>query len=126
MSRTPLFPSMVEDGTADPRGAPQPAPKRQRRDPGNPLAFFDVTIGGQAAGKIVFELFADAAPRTAENFRQLCTGEAGVGGATGLPLHFKGAPFHRVIKGFMLQGGDFSARDGTCGARPALRCDGGC
>ncbi len=52
--------------------------------------------------------------QTAENFRQLCTGEAGMGKATGLPLHFKGAPFHRIIKGFMLQGGDFSARNGTC------------
>lgn len=52
--------------------------------------------------------------QTAENFRQLCTGEAGIGNATGLPLHFKGAPFHRIIKGFMLQGGDFSARNGTC------------
>ena len=42
-------------------------------------------------------------PQTAENFRQLCTGEAGTGKSTGLPLHFKGAPFHRIIKGFMIQ-----------------------
>ena len=88
--------------------------------------------------------------QTAENFRQLCTGEAGIGTSTGLPLHFKGAPFHRIIRGFMIQarlscwicfatcassvpllhacgqeqsrspvplgpqGGDFSARNGTC------------
>jgi cyclophilin family peptidyl-prolyl cis-trans isomerase len=51
--------------------------------------------------------------QTAENFRQLCTGEAGTGKATGLPLHFKGSPFHRIIRGFMVQGGDFSARNGT-------------
>jgi cyclophilin family peptidyl-prolyl cis-trans isomerase len=50
--------------------------------------------------------------QTAENFRQLCTGEGGIGKETGLPLHYKGAPFHRIIRGFMCQGGDFSQRDG--------------
>ena len=49
------------------------------------------------------ELYADKVPRTAENFRKLCTGEAGMGKTTGKPLHYKGCPFHRVIAGFMLQ-----------------------
>ena len=81
----------------------------------NPHVFFDVTVGGQRQGRIVMELYADTTPRTAENFRCLCTGEKGLGKTTGKPLHYKGALFHRVIKKFMLQGGDFSNRDGTGG-----------
>ncbi|KAL0314569.1 UNVERIFIED_CONTAM: Peptidyl-prolyl cis-trans isomerase [Sesamum angustifolium] len=74
----------------------------------NPKVYFDITIGGQPAGRIVMELFCDTTPRTAENFRALCTGEKGVG-RSGKPLHFKGSIFHRVIPGFMCQGGDFTA-----------------
>ncbi|KAJ6843389.1 peptidyl-prolyl cis-trans isomerase CYP40-like isoform X2 [Iris pallida] len=81
----------------------------------NPRCFMDVTIGGEMEGRIVMELFADVVPRTAENFRALCTGEKGVGPHTGVPLHYKGSRFHRVIKGFMVQGGDISAGDGTGG-----------
>ncbi|CAL9109235.1 unnamed protein product [Musa acuminata var. zebrina] len=81
----------------------------------NPRCYMDVSIGGEMEGRIVVELFADVVPRTAENFRALCTREKGVGPHTGVPLHFKGSCFHRVIKGFMTQGGDISAGDGTGG-----------
>jgi len=80
----------------------------------NPRVFFDITIGGKPAGRITFELFADVVPKTAENFRAICTGEKGMG-KSGKPLHFKGSVFHRVIKDFMLQGGDFTKGNGTGG-----------
>jgi len=73
----------------------------------NPRVFFDISIGGTAAGRIEFELFADVTPRTAENFRQLCTGEAGFG--------YKNSGFHRIIPQFMCQGGDFTNHNGTGG-----------
>lgn len=115
----------------------------------NPRCFLDVSIGGELEGRIVIELFNDAVPKTAENFRALCTGEKGIGPNTGVPLHYKVLPyclalfsssvqsfylfylfifgfvklinamqgvcFHRVIKGFMIQGGDISAGNGTGG-----------
>ena len=81
---------------------------------GLPRVFFDITIGGEVAGRIIFELFTDTNPITAENFRALCTGEKGTG-TLGKPLHYKGSTFHRCIPGFMLQGGDFTNGDGTGG-----------
>jgi peptidyl-prolyl isomerase H (cyclophilin H) len=76
----------------------------------NPIVFFDVTIDGFAAGRIRMELFSDVVPKTAENFRQFCTGEFK---REGKPVGYKGAPFHRIIKDFMIQGGDFVCGDGT-------------
>ncbi|MEV6674281.1 peptidylprolyl isomerase [Streptomyces sp. NPDC051162] len=69
--------------------------------------FFDITIDGEAAGRIVFKLHDDVVPNTAKNFRELATGQHGFG--------YEGSSFHRVIPDFMLQGGDFTAGNGTGG-----------
>jgi len=75
--------------------------------------FFDVQVGTEK-GRIVIHLDAKT-PRTSENFKSLCTGEKGNGQKSGKPLHFKGSTFHRVIPGFMAQGGDFTNHNGTGG-----------
>jgi len=74
--------------------------------------FFDVSIGGAETQRIILGLFGKTTPKTAENFRALCTGEKGTGKA-GKPLHFKGSSFHRIIPQFMIQGGDFTNGNGT-------------
>ncbi|XWS33646.1 hypothetical protein CRYUN_Cryun22dG0100600 [Craigia yunnanensis] len=81
----------------------------------NPRCYLDVSIGGEVEGRIVVELYKDVVPKTAENFRALCTGEKGIGPNTAASLHYKGLRFHRIIRGFMIQGGDISAGDGTGG-----------
>ncbi|ESQ47797.1 hypothetical protein EUTSA_v10022161mg [Eutrema salsugineum] len=80
----------------------------------NPKVFFDMTVDGKPAGRIVMELFADTTPKTAENFRALCTGEKGMG-KLGKPLHYKGSIFHGVDINYTLCGGDFIAGTGTGG-----------
>lgn len=77
----------------------------------NPIVFFDISIGGQPVGRIKMELFSDIVPKTCENFRQLCTGE--YRSKDNIPLGYKNCPFHRIIKDFMVQGGDFTENDGT-------------
>ncbi|KAF2682805.1 hypothetical protein K458DRAFT_478734 [Lentithecium fluviatile CBS 122367] len=77
----------------------------------NPIVFFDITLGGEKLGRIKMKLFKDVVPRTAENFRQFCTGETK--NNRGQPQGYKGCKFHRIIKGFMIQGGDFINGNGT-------------
>jgi hypothetical protein len=76
-------------------------PEEPYGDPSNPRVFFDIKIGESEPKRVVMELFKHVAPKTAENFRALCTGEKGEG-KSGKPLHFLNSTFHRVIPGFMM------------------------
>ncbi|KAJ4887038.1 hypothetical protein Rs2_26786 [Raphanus sativus] len=80
----------------------------------NPKVFFDMTACGKSIGRIVMELFADTTPRTAENFRALCTGEKGMG-KKGKPLHYKGSVIHHMCADYMIGGGDFTHEIKGCG-----------
>lgn len=111
------------------------ADRKSPVNPDNPIVFLDIQINneqgkqftnssktlklngcsvGNAVGRVVFELRKDVAPRAAENFRCLCTGEKGIG-SNGKPLHYKGTRFHKVHKLFMVQGGDIVKNNGTSG-----------
>ncbi|KAL1712694.1 cyclophilin-like domain-containing protein [Schizophyllum commune] len=77
-----------------------------------PRVFLDISVNQHPIGRVIFELFNDTAPRTSENFRALCTGEKGLS-HTEHPLYYKNSPLHRIIKDFMIQGGDIVKGNGT-------------
>jgi len=79
------------------------------------IVFFDVTIGGEPAGRIEIGLFGKTVPRTVKNFVELATKHEKEESKDGKPVGYKGSIFHRVINDFMLQGGDFTNFDGTGG-----------
>lgn len=81
----------------------------------NPECFLDIQISGKDVGKIIIELFESIVPKTVANFRHLCKGDKGIEPKSGKLRHFVGSTFHRVIKGFMIQGGDFTDGNGTGG-----------
>ncbi|XP_042412250.1 peptidyl-prolyl cis-trans isomerase CYP63-like [Zingiber officinale] len=81
----------------------------------NPIVFLEISVDGKPPDRMDIELFADVVPKTAENFRALCTGEKGIGASTKVPLCYKGSTFHRIVKGFVAQGGDLSRQDGIGG-----------
>ncbi|EPT29059.1 putative cyclophilin [Toxoplasma gondii TgCatPRC2] len=82
---------------------------------GKTTVYLDISIGNKAGGRLVFELFTDITPKAAENFRGLCTGEYGLSGRTGKPLHYLGSSFFRIVPGVLIQGGDVQNNDGTGG-----------
>ena len=80
-----------------------------------PRVYMDIRIGDESVGRIVYKLYADKVPKTAENFRALCTGELGRSKISSKLLHYKGSTFHRIVPNFVIQGGDFTKGNGTGG-----------
>ena len=109
-----LFKSFLKTNLYD--DIPQKLSSIPKFDPSNPRVFFDISIGGKNPNRIEFELFKKNVPLTAENFRALCTGEKSNSSSGSGKLHYKNTIFHRVIKGFMMQGGDFENANGTGGS----------
>ena len=99
----------VESSDSEEEEAVESSKRDKRMKKTNPIVFFDVSIGGKPAGRIEMELRADVVPKTAENFRALCTGERGE------KFDYKNCPFHRIIPDFMIQGGDTTRGNGTGG-----------
>lgn len=95
----------MQEEAGEGEGDDEEGPPAKRR--ANPRVFLKIRIGSENIGRMVVELFSDVVPKTAENFRCLCTGEKGFG--------YKGSPFHRIIPQFMCQGGDFTRQNGTGG-----------
>ena len=79
-----------------------------------PQVFLDISINGEEVGRLTFELRADIVPKTAENFRMLCIGGSGKT-KEGIEKSYKNSIFHRIVPGFMIQGGDFTNGNGTGG-----------
>lgn len=108
------YAKFFKEGVYKEKDAPKKSATLPKFNLENAQTFFDITIGtegeeGFEKGRVVFELFTKDVPKTAENFRALCTGEKGV------PCHYKGNKFHRIISGFMMQGGDTTNGNGTGG-----------
>jgi len=93
--------------------AEEPPPQHNLAD--LPRCFLDVAVGSAPSARLVLALYTDTAPKTSENFRQLCTGEHPGSTARGKPFHYKGCLLHRMIPGLMVQGGDFDTANGTGG-----------
>jgi peptidylprolyl isomerase len=94
-----MYSKMISKGLYEEKAdAPKKADGLPKYNPENPKTFFDISIGGEKQDRVIFELFKEEVPKTAENFRQICTGEAGTEDS---PHTYKGNIFHRVIKGFM-------------------------
>jgi len=112
-----LYKNFMKHSLYDDKELPKPSksegkPIPKDIDPSNPKVYFEISVGGKESKRVEFELFKNIVPKTAENFRQLCVG--GVPETQG--KYYKGSIFHRVIKDFMIQGGDFQNSNGTGGS----------
>jgi len=83
--------------------------------PKHPRVYLEFAIGSKQKGRVEFELYSDITPLTAENFRGLCSGEYGLGKTSKSKLHYLGSKVHRIVDGFVIQGGDITKGDGTGG-----------
>ncbi|ESZ90424.1 peptidyl-prolyl cis-trans isomerase [Sclerotinia borealis F-4128] len=97
----------IESSSSSPATSSNTEASTKSQDISSKNCFFDITVDSAPAGRITFKLHDEITPRTARNFRELCTGQHGFG--------YAGTPFHRIIPQFMLQGGDFTRGNGTGG-----------